>query len=323
MRTQIQLGEQMPLDALRQRLDQADALIGGLALASPADTERLLPLLSDIQVSYDELSRRGVDLRAETNHLDTIHQAMRRKAGLVVRLLRPGGGLAARREQHRPPAEHWWWFLDAYVHEQQQRMVRNALRTLALVVVVFVALGAVYVAFFQPPYNVRVKMDALAAARTQAEAGNDSGALAKIDAGLAIVPDDEELLLWRGALLRRLGRRPEADAALAAARAKYPDAISYFLNSIPVYMQTGDTQSAQADMTEALRLAPDDERVQLTYGGLLEAQGKRQEALQTYSLAAELAQQHGNTQIEALIKVRMGMLMQSAPIFPGQATATP
>ena len=313
----------MPLDDLRSLLDKADARLGALETSSSADALNLLRLLDEIDALYADLERAGVDLRAEQTRRNTIEQTLRRKAGVLLRLLRPSGGIAAARSARHIPETHWWWYLDSYVAEQRRRQVRATLIGFAVLAAIVGVAALLYNTFFKPDPDVIARMEYMQKAQNAVQQNDLEGALQALDQAVAEFPDDGELLLWRGAILHRLQRQDEAQATFETARSAYDSEVAYLINRSSVRLQAGDIEGAYADGQAAVAEAPDNAQAFLVLGSAQELSGRYGAAIASYQKAAELAAAQKNTQLEAIAKVRLAMLMQTAPLIQVTPQPTP
>jgi Flp pilus assembly protein TadD len=323
MRVTHQTIEQTPLDQLRSLLDKVDARIGALETSSTADAVNLLKMLDQIDVLHADLAAAGVDLRAEETRLETIRLTLQRKAGTLLRLVKPQGGLAGLRERRKVNAGAWWGQLDAYVAEKRRREVRSFLTGVVVLAAILIVAAFVYQRFFAPDPQVIARLNYMQKAQTSAQEGKYQEALQSIDAGLAEFPDDGEMLLWQGAILVQLKRQQEAQVAFAAARPTFEDEPSYLIQRSTIRLQAGDFDGGLADSQEAVRIAPDNAQAYLVLGGAYEIRGQATPAIQAYQKSAELAAASKNSQLEAVAKVRLAMLMQSAPMFQPSPQPTP
>ncbi len=312
-----------PLDELRRLIDQATDRMGALETGTTADALKLLRLLDDIDELYTELEAADVDLRAEAARRETIELSLRRKAGHVLRLLKPEGGIAAVRHKRQPPASSWWWRLDDYVAEQRRKALRS-LATTAVIVAAVVAAGVIiYRLFLQPDPNIIAQMDHIANIERAVESGDLDAALAAADAGVAQFPENSELLLWRAVVLDLQKRNPEAEQAFARARATFSDDATFYTNSSEVRLRANDRDGAYADALKATTIAPDSPYAFLALGAAQELRGELNAASASYTTAASLAAAQNNAQVEAIAKVRLAMLLQAAPAFGVGAQPSP
>ncbi len=109
--------------------------------------------------------------------------------------------------------------------------------------------------------------------------GDSAGALAAIEAGLAVDPGWTMGLTRRGAYLFALGRTEEARRSLERAVAGDPrfGRAHYFLGE--VLDAAGDTAGAAASLARAHDLEPGDGDIAVGLAGVLERQGRGREAL--------------------------------------------
>jgi len=236
---------------------------------------------------------------------------------VLARYPRIAAGIAALRSARAPARQRWWWYLDEYVAEQRKLALRNLARTGIILVVVFAIAALIYQTWFRPDPAVIARMGYTGAAQRASEEGNLNLALQGIDNGVAEFPDDGEILLWRATILSLLKRPQDAEAAFQAARVAYPDEITYLVTRATVRTQANDIAGAYADALAATKLSPDSAQAFLVLGGAQELSGETQKATQSYSTAASLAAAAKETQMEAMAKVRLAMLMQSGgSIFP-------
>jgi len=312
-----------PLDELRRLLDQAGDRVGGLERSTTSEALKLLRMLDDIDGLYNELEAADVDLRAEEARRETIDLTLKRKANHLLRLLKPEGGIAALRQKQAPPAAGWWWRLDDYVAEQRRKTLRGLVTTLIIAAVVLAAGALVYRTFLQPDPAIIAQMDHVANVERAVDSGDWAGALAAADAGVAEFPDNSELLLWRATALEQLKRSAEAGQAVAVARATFADEVSFLVASSEVRLRAGDADGAYADARKATTIAPDSAYAYLALGAAHQMRGEINAASNAYSSAAGLAAEQKNTELEAVAKVRLAMLLQSAPAFPSGAQPSP
>jgi tetratricopeptide (TPR) repeat protein len=308
---------QLPFDRMHWLLDKAENTVGALERNTTADAVGLLQMLDEIETIYSDLTSGGVDLRGEEARLETMHLTLQRKAGTLLRLLRPKGGMAGLRSlRPAPPQESWWWYLDDYVTRQRQRQIRGTITGVVTIIVVLVIATVIYNRFLSPSPELIARMDAVNAAQNAVEQNDLNGALVVLDKAVIQFPDNGDILLWHGAILTRLNRQPEAQASFDAARATYASEIDYLVNKAQIRLQAGDMDGGYADAQQAIKVAPDSAQAYLTLGGAQEVLGLTSAAVNSYNMAASLAGAQKNTQLEAVAKVRMAMLMQSAPVFP-------
>jgi tetratricopeptide (TPR) repeat protein len=311
-----------PLDTLNRLIEETDSRLGAMERSSGAEALTVLQMLDEMDSLHTELTREGVDLRTAESRIGTIQLILRRKAALVLRLLGQRGGIAALRATRAPVRQRWWWYLDEYVAEQRKRSLLGMARVGIILIVIIAAAAFIYQTWFPPDPVASARMGYTGAAQRAIEAGDLDLALRGIDKGAAELPNDGEILLWRGTILSLMKRTQEADSAFQAARAAYSDELTYLITRATVRTQANDIAGAYADALSATTLYPDSGQAFLVLGGAQELSGQSQKATQSYSTAATLAAAANDTQLEAMAKVRMAMLMQNGgSLFPApQAT---
>jgi cytochrome c-type biogenesis protein CcmH/NrfG len=315
--------ENTPFEELRSLLDQADNRIGGLNTGTAGDALQLLRTLDRIETLYDDLLAADVDLRAEESRRETIVLGVQRKAGRVLRLLRSEGGIAAARAKHATDQSQWWWHLDEYVAQQRRKSLRSLATTGVILLVILAIATLLYKTVLAPDPLVIARMNHISDTQRAVESNDLPAALEAIEKGLAEFPADGELLLWRGAVLTRLNRPADAEETFAAARAVYGDEATFLIALSTIRLQVNDIAGAYADAKQATVIAPQNAQAFLALGGAQELRGEVSAASQSYSTAASLAAADGNTQLEAIAKVRMAMLMQTAPMMPNPTAPQP
>ena len=311
-----------PLGQLRALTEKIDSRVGGLEKASPTDAVALLDQLDQAETLYAVLAEASVDLRAEDGRRETIRLTLQRKAGKMLGLLQAKGGLAALRAPLNPAHEHWWWYLDEYVAEQRRKDRRHLLKV-AVVIAILLAIAAVLgQTVLRPDPLVVAHMGVLQKIQQRIQDNDPDGALQATDKGLAEFPNDGEILLWRGAVLALMKRDKEAQEAFAAARPQFLTDSEFLTQRASIRQQAGDFDGAYADADAAVNAAPDSAQAYLMLGGAQEMRGNVGAAIQAYQIAADLASNRKNGQMEALAKIRLATLMERGP-GPPPLEATP
>jgi len=106
-----------------------------------------------------------------------------------------------------------------------------------------------------------------------------------------------------------MGREDEAAEAFKRAQALLTREEDFFIDRGIVYLQLNQWEAAQADAETALALNPESVLGYWILGGVHEAQGQMQEAINALQQAADLASAQGNDTLYAMIKIRLGIMM--------------
>ena len=308
-----------PANALRDALDKAERLI----VTVDADTvEELLVLFDTIEGSMVTLSQGAIDLRPEQTRWISLQNRIYSTPTPITRAAAKAGGLASLRAKH-PPAEGDWWRLDGIVLERRRK---SALRTLSTVLIVVGALGLVYWAvntLFPPDPDAVLMVETTSDLDIFVREQQWDGALALVDARLEQLPDEPELWIWKAVLHEQLGQDEAAAEAAAEAKLLVPDNVGQFWVVLGnTRFQVGDLAGAEAAANEAIALDSEDPQGYFLMGGVAEAKGDIQTAMDMFDKTYELAE-FSNPELAVIARVRLGQMLQQ-PSFPNQAaTDTP
>ncbi len=302
---------QTPAEKLRAILTELEIRVANIddtgeeVLAIPPLLDRAVSLLHDLQ-------SRGVDVRAEESRLLTVQGQLRNKAARFVREAKKGRGLAAARADVSPPPDHWWWYLDEYVAQQRrQRLVRAALAGLAVLII-----GGLFIWFVQSrlPQDPRLRriIDLESALDTYIAEGNAPAAIVTLEELRALDPENPDYAVLLGALYEVTGEEAKARAQYADA-ARLVDEGEFHRLRARAYLQVGLAEKALAEAKQAVQLRPQDPEAYFYLGNAYEALGDVPNALHTYEKASKLAEEQGNAELMAIIRVRMAVLLQRIP----------
>jgi len=303
------MGVRTPRDDASDLLTQVEDTIGGLDLASPSEVMALLQHMDKMAAYLDDFHRRGLDVRDLDLRWEAIHGSLRAKAGLVVRRV----DLPAARQQRTPRPEAWWWYLDTYVAAQRQQAIRRGVVILLLILLVLGSLALVQRIFLPVDSATVARERHLAMAQQAAERGDQETALHEVEAALAVLPHDPELLIWHGVLLELLGRHDRGEDDFSRARQTMGDEVAFLITRSTVYGRVGAEQQSLVDAQRSVELAPTNARAVYTLAVALEANGRVGDAIRAYEDAARLANASNDPTLEVLAKTRLGMLLQRAP----------
>ncbi len=293
-------------DQLRLRIDRAEKI---LRFDTPDAARDLLASLHEAHRMADRLERDspGIDLRPERARLSGLDERALRNARSLVKAL---GGMAAFeqfRQQFDAQPDDLWWQLDAKIALDRRRLVQRLVTTgvvlAALGVIVFLARDILF------PYNP--VSDAVSNAGVKLDAGDLPAALAEVEAGLDIVPDSAELLVWKGILLRLMGDEAGSAEAFGQARQYARDEVEFYLMRGQAWIRVGRYDDVIADADAALAIAPNSAEAYYLRATGHEGKGDVFQAMMDVDRSAQLAQDAGNDALYALARYRYAMLMQA------------
>lgn len=130
----------------------------------------------------------------------------------------------------------------------------------------------------------------LGRASLQLQRGRPEAALEDLNAALALDPENADAHFNRGLALAALNRREAAARAFSRVLALAPGDASAHLRRGLLHAES-DPERALADLSEAVRLAPDWAEAWATRGRLQERLGRREAAAEDYRRAFELGHQ--------------------------------
>ncbi|RMF02620.1 MAG: hypothetical protein D6768_07825 [Chloroflexi bacterium] len=305
----VQAKKLNPADELRATLSILEDRQPMLKSLSAGDALALLQEMDAAHALFAQLEAAGVDLSSEQGRFDSIQGKVRKRAGAILRAIGGPAALAEHRRAAQPTNEQWWWFLQALVAARKQKIVRQLLITGAVVLAV---LGGLYVAFqtvLAPSPEAVARLDAENQAMAAFDQGNVAQALAEVNEGLEVVPNDSGLLLMAAVFHEMLGQNDIAGELFAQARAASENEEFYRLGRAQVYLRTGQAAKVEAEARAALEANPQSARAALMLGQSLEVQGLRQEAAQAYEQASELAQATNENEVFVMARLALGRLM--------------
>jgi tetratricopeptide (TPR) repeat protein len=299
-----------PTDDLREMLQQCELKVVALK-GTGVEAANLLHLMDKAQSLFHQLAAKGIDLRAERSRWETIEHQLRSRATVLLKEIQAIGGLAQLREAIQPPPDHWWWFLDEEIRRQKRRSLkRMGIGGIVALLILPIAI-LLYQRFLIPDPLTRQAFHLAQRAERAIQEGHLEEALTEYEALRKLKPNDPETFLRLGVLYKVLGRDNDAAQSYAQARDLLNSQADFFLERGMIYLELGWWTSAQADAQAALALTPESALGHFILGSVYEAQGRISESMNTLRQAAELAYDQGESNLYALIKIHLGVLMES------------
>jgi tetratricopeptide (TPR) repeat protein len=260
------------------------------------------------EVLFEQLEAAGSDLTAERGRFEALRGTLRKGAGPLLKAVGGRAALAEHRPRPAPPEEHWWWYIDQLVAERQRRRYRGIAVT---VIIVLLIVGGVILAFntiLAPPPEVVARVDAENSAFLAIDEGDLPAALAAVEAGLAKVPGEPRLTLFKGVLQENLGQDAEAAATFAQVQTDFGDPVGYLLSRAQLRLRVNQPQLAEEDVRAALDIEEDLPGAWLILGQTLELQDRFFEAGQAYQRAGDLALEQGDNEVVVLSRLALARL---------------
>ena len=305
-----------PADQLREDLDEAEKLVTRVAAA---DVETLLLTLDRIDSEFDRLAESGIDLRPEQSRWESLIHRINGQAAAIAGAAAKGPRFPRLRKTHAigPATEFsFWWFLDQEAARQRRRLLVRLGTILGTVLGGLVLAYWVMYTFFPPDPQDVLYADIMYQLDQYSMEQDWPGALAVVDANLDKLPDEPDLLIWRGVLEERLEHPEIAKQNLEQAWAMLTGREVFYWNTLANRrLQVGDLDGAEPALNQALALDPDNPQTYFLMGGLAEARGDNTLAMQYYNRVFDLAEAN-DPQLAVIARVRVSQLMQSPNVFP-------
>jgi len=301
-----------PADELRELLGRVEKRLANLRGSGEGAVELLLDL-DRIDELWPELEAQGVDLRAEAGRWDTIQAQARRSGPRLLRELWAVGGLdqLRKREHGAEAALSWWWRLDALVRQDSIARWRRSLVTLGVIALVGVAIWLLLRIFFPVDPQVQAAFAAQSAGEQKIlNSGDYAGALADFQAAAQHTPNEPEAWIRIGAVLEKLGETQAAQENYDRARGLSQDEKSFHLARAGIYLGLLMYDEAFTDTQAVLAEEPRNAVAWYYLGSVYEGQGKLEPALDALEKTSEYATESDQTELVALARYRMAMLMQ-------------
>jgi tetratricopeptide (TPR) repeat protein len=311
-----------PADELRELIETVERRRPALGAMNSVEALDLLQTLDQAYLLFHQLETAGLNLLPEQGRFGAIQNSLKNKANTILKALGGPEALAEHRPQPAPERERWWWYLHEMVAARNQYMLKRF--TIAAVLVLLI-LGGVFLAFetvLAPSPETVARLDAENDGLARFEEGNYQEALVAVEKGLSVVPDDANLLIFKGILEEVLGQEGEAAQAFQAAQAGLAaDPTAFYLGRGQLYLRIGELEKAKADVQQALAIDEKSSLAWLLLGQVLESQNEKFESMSAYERASELALADNNFQVVVLARLGLGRMGMVPP--PLETTATP
>ncbi|MCO6450866.1 MAG: tetratricopeptide repeat protein [Caldilineales bacterium] len=305
-----------PADDLRQLLEESDKRAVNIKGAGADKAQELLGWLDSIQTLFPQLEGAGVDLEPERGRWQAVQGSVRRHGRELQRELRSLGGLGALRAGRStpPPPENWWWRLDEIDSLQRRRRIRNLAIAAVAVIVLLVAVRAVVNYLFPVDPLVVEALKLRAEADSYLQAGDIDNAILKLEAARQARPDNSETLSLLVALYAITGRNDESKATQQHLIEVWDKANAYAAIAQD-YLLVNRPDEGLRLAEQAVAADPNAPSAYLALGSAYEALGRYDEAINAMETASTVAEQSGQVELQAIARMRLGMLLQQGAIL--------
>jgi tetratricopeptide (TPR) repeat protein len=315
---------QPPFETIGDSLDRVEIIAGKIGMIPTEQAFELLRGMDSVYTRMQGMEPGNPSLKIYQAQFDAISGKIRKEANRFLRDLGGAQALRQAREELKPPEDHWWWYLDDWLAANRRASVKRWLIIAGLVLAGIAIFGAVYNRFLAPDPNETARYSLEQNARDLMMKGDLQGALDQVNQGLQIPPADPTLLVLKGVILDSMGQADQAEQTFKQARTAVNNTEGFYLERGQDYVQAGKVLKALADAQAAIQANPNSGSAYLLLGQVNEMQQKYQDAMDAYNKAYEVADKTNQTEIAALSRMRLAMLMQSMNSqMPGAQQVTP
>ncbi len=293
------------------QLEQLENQLGKLDINNSILAKNILLLFDSIQKRLkDEFSEKPLPTTYQVQW-DYLQTRLKKQAATLIHAIGGVEALKSIRSQQNWQKENWWWQLDSYLASQRKKNAKKVVLILGIVTTVLLALVAAYQIFLAPPPEVKARIKHEYAADRHIENGEYETALQELDLALGFAPGDYQLLVQKGVVYLKLKNLSEADLAFNEALKNADSPEFYYLEKAQDELVIGLNEEGALDAKNAIQANPQSAQGYLYLGQAYEYLGNLTEAYSMYETASALADQQGDAQLIATIRMRMGMMMQS------------
>ena len=308
---------------LSEILDQIEKIQGKIGLGAGSKALEMLVLLDRSAERFSGLADLGREVKAEQAQFEHVVITFRKQAGKFLGEVGGVREIEILRATIHPPESNWWWWPERIVAAQRRHSLLDTLRKVGITAAVLLVLVIAYQLFFKPDPKTIAVLNANQDAQQSFIDGDPVKALAEVEKGLVISPDDSDLLILKACILS-LNNSTAGEAQVIFSRAEgiMQNREYYFMTRAQTYYMLGKLDRAKTDAQAVIGENSKSARGYLILGQVLESQRDQQGAYECYQQASDLA--GDDAPIAAQARIKMGMLMQSMGLYSAsQNTETP
>lgn len=305
-------------------LDRLETKVGKIGLNGP---EIARSILADMDSVYERIQamENETSRKQAVAQFDGIAGRLRQDTSAFLRDLGGSGVMKKAREAERPSEDHWWWYLDVFLAQNRKGLLRRLLIILGVIAAALVVLALVYNRFFAPDPQFAARYAHEQSARDALINGDLDLSLNEISAGLAAAPNDPTLLALRGVVEEKQGKQEAAIEDFMASQAGFGSKETFLLARGQAYAMASMPTQALADALTVIQMNPNSSEAYLLAGQVHEASQEYREALDFYNKGFDAANATGHTELAAMARMRIAMVMQTmgGRSLPADGTETP
>lgn len=305
-------------------LDRLEVPAGKIGLV---DAAQALELIKDLDAVYDRIQEMEPGLKSRRlaqTQFDGIVARLHAEAAQFLRDLGGAEVLRQERERRNPPEERTWWYIDVHLANKRKAMLKRGLVIGGITLAVLAALLVIYNTFLAPDPTVAAIYAHENAARDRLLEGEWQAAAEEVDQALAIDPQEPSILVLKGVIQDALGEPEAAAETYALAEQILGSRENLLILRGQAYMYASMTEKSLADAEEAIKINPNSAQGYLMRGQAHEMLGDFEAAADDYDLAFAAAEKTGQTELAAIARTRLAMLIQSmgGQLLPSELAPT-
>jgi tetratricopeptide (TPR) repeat protein len=297
---------------LDQTLDELDSLIGKLDAKNKGIAIQILGLMDEVHNRFSDQIKFDNEGKPQNSQLGYLYKQIRKQAAVIVKAAGGESWFQKQRKETAFPEKAWWWYLDVYLAQKRKKSLLTMVRGFIIFAVIVAGIVLAYQKWFAPPPEVRARLGYENQASLAIEDGRYEDALYAVNEALTYGPEQYSLWIQKGMLLLKLGDEDAAQKSFDQALALGIDMERYYIERVYNAMQFGMIDLAQEDINQLLKVNPESAEGYLFRGQILESEGDTIGAIQAYEKASQYAEQQEKIELMTTIRMRLGMLMQSA-----------
>ena len=135
-------------------------------------------------------------------------------------------------------------------------------------------------------------------------------ALVEVQSALTFTPEDADLYTMQGVILDAIGLQDEAINSFDTAKALFNQPDDFYSQRSFFYLMINEPQQALVDAQTAIKINPKSAISYLQQGQIYMALSDREKAIQSYEKADEIAQETGDIQLQAMIRINLANFYQ-------------
>ena len=301
--------KESPLENLRGKLEETRRLLGDIIVPNSKklqeNCEKFITLRQEIQELIGELTNLKVPIEPELVRLQEIDSIAKSN----IRILNKGLRNSSLLSKASYPREFWWWHVPEIIEEERKKKLKRIL-TLSSIIGIIIIVLLLFFTFYKTPeeeiLNTFSYVDKLVKERKYGEAEKEMIKLTEK------FPTKAEVWIKLGTIQEIKGS-PESIKTFEKAKKLYKTEEEFYLHRATEYLREGKLEKAEKDINEVLRKNKEHPQALYILGSIYEEQGKILEAISVYKKIDSLGDKV-DPQLIAMIRIRLGLLMQKIPI---------